>query len=69
MRIGDRVMAIVSAVEVATGTIVGMETGAAIVEFHPYKPFSIPDRQMIPVRAGSWKVYFNAKSDLVEGKI
>lgn len=69
MNIGDQVTAIVSTAEVARGTIVGMETAAAIVEFPPHRPFSIPDRQMLPVQAGSWKVYFNAKSDLTDGRI
>ena len=69
MRIGDHVTAIVSMVEVATGTIIGMETNAAIVSFPSHRPFSIPESQMIPVRPNTWRVFFNAKSDLAEGKI
>jgi hypothetical protein len=65
MQVGDQVTGVLlGGAVVGRGTIVGMETGSAIVEFPPVRPFAIDESKLISDGLNRWKVYFNSKADI-----
>ena len=67
MQIGDVIVGDAKG-EQFLGHIAGLESNHAVVQFGGYRPFSIFQTRLIPHGTGRWKVYFNSKSDTIDGR-